>query len=120
MRKDSKERQANRAGVDIASVQRYHGGPARSVNYAYNGFKENRYYTSDRTIKLDNDFNRPDGKPLKGIGLEMEVVSDITSQTVLAEVLDKIIFQSSRRIFSKCRTIALWAEDPMPNVSRKS
>lgn len=92
MRKDAINRQINRRSADIASVQRYHGGNATSSNYAYNGFKCNKYYTSDRTIKLDANFNRPDGKPLKGYGLEIELTSTIRSQTVLAEVLDKIIF----------------------------
>ena len=96
MRKDAKQRQSNGGTANIARVQSYHqyrqDGRRGSANYAFNGFGENLYYTSDRTIKLDADFRRPDGKPLKGYGLEIECVSSIPNQTALAELLDKVIF----------------------------
>lgn len=95
-RKDSKQRQSQNAHerAGIARVQRYHERSNHSAsNYAYDGFKANRYYTSDRFIELDASFNRPDGKPLKGFGLEIELTSNsINNTTVLAEILDKVVF----------------------------
>lgn len=88
MRKESKTIKT----ADIARVQSYHEGGYR-VNYAFAGFKSNRYFTSDRYIALDEHFNRPDGKPLKGFGLEIETECyGIDDTRVLAEVLEKIIF----------------------------
>lgn len=79
--------------VSITRVQGYHeGGYHSNINYAYLGFKSNKYFTSDRFIKLDENFRRPDGKPLKGYGLEIETeCKGIKNQTVYAEVLNKII-----------------------------
>lgn len=79
--------------VEITRVHGYHeGGWESHTNYAYLGFKTNKYFTSDRFIKLDENFNRPDGKPLKGIGFEIETECwGIKNQTVYAEVLNKII-----------------------------
>lgn len=78
--------------ISLAAVQAYHQG-GFTGNYAYQGFAARKYFTSDRYINLDADFRRPDGKPLKGYGLEIETeCNGITSQGVLAEVLDKIIF----------------------------
>lgn len=81
--------------ADIAHVQGYHQGGNYSNRqaYAYRGFKANKYFTSDRYIKLDESFNRPDGKPLMGFGLQIETVCrGVHNQTVLAEIFDKIIF----------------------------
>jgi len=65
-------RNANRE-VTPANLQSYHqGGFGVGERYAYIGFSENRYFTSDRSIKCDENFNRADGKPLKGYGLEIE------------------------------------------------
>ena len=93
-RTDSKLRQSaySANAPEIAIVHSYHSGSGSS-NYAYNGFFDNRYYTSDRFIKLDNNFRRPDGKALKGYGLEIELgCNTISSTTVLAEILDKVVF----------------------------
>ena len=88
MRKDCKQNHT----VAIAHIQGYHDH-AYGTNYAFSGFTANKYFTSDRYIKLDGNFNRPDGKPLKGFGLEIETeCSSITNPTVLAEVLHKIVF----------------------------
>lgn len=88
MRKDSKEHRT----ISLAQVQGYHQG-AYNGNYAYQGFTSRKYFTSDRYIPLDANFNRPDGKPLQGYGLEIETeCQGIRSQAVLAEVLEKIIF----------------------------
>lgn len=79
--------------VRLASVDGYHASGNSRINYAHAGFKANKYFTSDRTIKLDERFNRPDGKPLKGYGLEIETeCNGITRSTAYAEVLEKIIF----------------------------
>jgi len=89
MRKDARKTTA----VNIANVQRYHGGDFRTQNYAFAGFKSNKYFTSDRYEQLTVDFQRLNGKPLCGFGLEIETeCSTITDETVLAEVFDKIIF----------------------------
>jgi hypothetical protein len=80
--------------AQITSVAGYHaGGWSSNISYAYLGFKANKYFTSDRFIKLDENFRRPDGKPLKGYGLEIETECwGLTNQTIYAEVLNKIIF----------------------------
>ena len=78
--------------ISLAAVQGYHQG-GYTGNYAYQGFANRKYFTSDRYINLDANFRRPDGKPLKGYGLEIEAeCNGITKQDVLAEVLDKIVF----------------------------
>lgn len=80
----------------LETVHGYHEGGYGSSNheaYAYMGFKSNKYFTSDRFINLDNEFKRPDGKPLKGYGLEIETeCSGLSNQTIYAEVLQNIIF----------------------------
>ena len=92
MRKDSKQDKQ----ITITDVQGYHqGGWDSGTHYAYLGFKQNKYFTSDRFIKLDDQFRRPDGKPLKGIGLEIETECwGLKNQRIYAEVLNKIIFQA--------------------------
>lgn len=88
MRKEAKQQKH----IEIAHIQGYHGGHWGSQHYAFEGFKTNRYYTSDRTIKLDADFRTPDGKPLKGFGLEIEIECyGIKQEDALADVCDKII-----------------------------
>lgn len=79
--------------INLAGVQGYHRGAGASMNYAFNGWRQNKYFTSDRFIPLDENFNRPDGRPLQAYGLEIETeCNGIMNQTVLAEVYDKIIF----------------------------
>ena len=78
--------------MQLTNVQGYHQGSFNG-NYAYQGYKANKYFTSDRYINLDENFNRPDGKPLRGYGLEIETECyGIDNETVLAEVYDKVIF----------------------------
>ena len=90
MRKDAKKIRT----AELATVQGYHAGASwGSESYAYAGFKSNKYFTSDRYIPLDAHFVRPDGKPLKGYGLEIETeCRGIRNQGVYAEVLSSIIF----------------------------
>ena len=79
--------------VNIARVQDYHEGRTTTENYAYNGFTARKYYTSDRTIPLDENYQRADGKPLKAYGLEIETeCQGITVQRIYAEILEKIVF----------------------------
>ena len=88
MRKDKKTTKT----VQLETVQGYHAG-SYNGNYAYQGFKSNKYFTSDRWIALDSNFNRPDGKPLKGYGLEIETeCRGLSNQTIYAEVLQNLIF----------------------------
>ena len=91
MRKECKQMKT----VELATVQGYHQGGSwtNHESYAFTGFKSNKYFTSDRFIPLDSGFNRPDGQPLQGFGLEIETeCSQITDSDVLAEVYDRIIF----------------------------
>lgn len=89
MRKDAKNRIID---TNLSRIAGYHEGNW-GVNYAFQGFRQNKYFTSDRFIKLDEHFNRPDGKPLQGFGLEIETeCRGIGNSTVLAEVMEKIIF----------------------------
>jgi len=88
MRKDRK----HEINVTTGRIQRYHEG-GNATTYAFRGYKANKYFTSDRFIKLDENFNRPDGKPLQGYGLEIETeCNGIINETVLADVYEKIIF----------------------------
>jgi len=90
MRKESKIQN----NVAMANVQGYHQGGGYGEGYAFAGFKCNKYFRSDRAMKLNDNFERPDGFPLQGYGLEIETeCSSISNQTVLAEVYDKIIFK---------------------------
>ena len=92
MRKESKNR-TNTLRAD-ATIQNYHNGIG-GESYAFNGFGKNLYFVSDRAMELlANAYGlvRADGKALKGFGIEWECVSVINSYTVLAEIMDKIIF----------------------------
>ena len=90
MRKESKTQNRN---ANLSRVDSYHGGNWGSEAYAFQGFKQNKYFTSDRFVALDEHFNRPDGKPLKGYGLEIETeCRGVSNPAVLAECLDKIVF----------------------------
>lgn len=89
MRKESK----TNISTNISTVNGYHARTDCHVNYAFQGWQSNKLFTSDRYIKLDDNFNRADGKPLQAYGLEIELISDsISNTTVLAEVLNKVIF----------------------------
>lgn len=90
MRKEAKTAKT----ATLNRVQGYHEGHSCSTNYAFQGFASNKYFTSDRFIKLDEHFNRPDGKPLKGFGLEIETeCRGLNNSVVYAEVLTNIIFK---------------------------
>lgn len=79
--------------VNLESIQGYHGGNWRE-SYAFEGFKSNKYFISDRYIKLDPHWMRPDGKPLKGFGLEIETECwGVTNNQVLANLLHELIFK---------------------------
>lgn len=89
MRKDAKTTKT----ATISTVDTYHGGMWSSENYAFAGFRSNKYFTSDRYIGLDGNYKRPDGKPLDGVGIEFETeCTGIHNETVYAEVLNNIIF----------------------------
>lgn len=88
MRKEAKTQK----NAVLSQVHNYHEMQAVG-NYAYQGFKQNKYFTSDRFIPLDANFHRPDGEPLKGYGLEIETeCRGLSNRTVYAEVLNNIIF----------------------------
>lgn len=78
----------------LSRVQGYHeGGTWHGEEYAFQGFQSNKYFTSDRYIPMSAEYNRVDGKPLKGYGLEIETeCTGIKNTVVLAEVLNKVIF----------------------------
>lgn len=95
MRADAKRNNTTRT----ASIEGYHsdenGHYVHGERYAFLGYTENRFFTSDRFIRLNESFEREDGKPLKGYGLEIEIeCNSITSDIALAEVLDKIVFSA--------------------------
>ena len=77
----------------LSHIDGYHAQSDWAINYAFQGFRSNKYFTSDRYMQLDEHFRRADGKPLKGYGLEIETeCSGLSNSTVYAEVLEKIIF----------------------------
>jgi len=75
-------------------VQGYHHRETYELNYAVQGFAQNKYFTSDRTKKLDEHFQLEDLTPLKGYGLEIEVeCSRINNAEALAFTLENVAFQ---------------------------
>lgn len=92
MQKKNKARKT----ATVSTVHGYHeGGSLDREDYAYLGFQSNKYFTSDRYIPMSAEYARVDGKPLKGYGLEIETeCHGITNPTVLAEVLNKVIFSN--------------------------
>ena len=89
-----KEKKSEIRVAQTTGVQAYHGRNFNNERYAFEGFTAgNYYYTSDRKIKLDEHFRRPDGKPMKGYGFEIETecFSGMNRQ-VLGEVYERIIF----------------------------
>ena len=93
MRKETKT-QTHKA-VQSSVATGYHAGSySTDVNYAFLGFTENLYFTSDRTKKLDANFKLEDGSPLKGYGLEIELESSkICDDNALAFTLKHLAFQ---------------------------
>ena len=79
--------------VEVIGIQGYHGNNWTGESYAFEGFKSNKYFASDRPIKLTANMERPDGQPLAGFGLEQEVelFGDLTG-FALAELMSKVIF----------------------------
>lgn len=78
------------------NLQGYHAG-ADGEAYAFAGFDSNKLFTSDRTIALDSGFNRADGKPMKGYGLEIETgwglgSNGYTARIILANIFSTAIF----------------------------
>lgn len=94
MRKDRKHENTR---VERGNLQGYHQGGC-GENYAFTGFKRNKYFTSDRAIECDANFNRKDGKALKGYGLEIEtgfVLStqrNSQAQAILSNIMQTAIF----------------------------
>ena len=96
-RKDKTMRKENKTANDRISgsaVQSYHAG-AWDESYAFVGFDGvNKYFTSDRFIKLDSNYQRIDGKACKGFGIEFELESwGFNNQTAFATVLKQMIFK---------------------------
>lgn len=77
-----------------ANVQGYHqGGGWDMETYAFAGFKSNKYFGSDRAMPLNERFERADGRPLKGYGVEWEMECwSINSPKALAAVCTNILF----------------------------
>lgn len=94
MRKSQRTPNARRTN---ANLQGYHARTTMG-NYAFQGFKANKYYTSDRAIPCDENFNRLDGKALKGYGLEIETGFVLNphdsgiAYNILANILETAIF----------------------------
>ena len=83
--------------VELMDVQGYHAG-RNSYDYeayAFEGFKSNKYFTSDRFIPLDANHQRTDGKPIKGFGLEIETECwSVKEHNAVADLLHKIVFST--------------------------
>lgn len=93
MRKETKKQTQKTVSANVATS--YHaGGWSSSTNYAFLGFAENLYFTSDRTKKLDANFQLEDRSPLKGYGLEIELESTkVSDDNALAFTLKNLAFQ---------------------------
>lgn len=93
MRNENRGRTVDRT---IHEVDVYHGR-IHGESYAYAGFQSNKYFTSDRFIPLVEEnaqLKRPDGKPLKGFGPEIETACyGITNQTVYANLLMEVVWK---------------------------
>lgn len=80
-----------------ANLQGYHEGGC-GESYAFRGFKANKYFTSDRFVPCDENFNRLDGKAMKGYGLEIETGFILSTnryregQAILANIFETAIF----------------------------
>ena len=83
--------------INSNNLQGYHAG-GYGENYAFEGFGENLYFTSDRTIKCNNRFQRLDCKPMKGFGLEIETGFILSTQrnsqaqNILANIMATAVF----------------------------
>lgn len=92
-----KRNKTNNQTRQAANLQSYHQGGGCET-YAFTGFKKNLYFTSDRATPCDENFNRLDGKPLRGFGLEIETgfclstQRNIVAQRILANVLETAVF----------------------------
>lgn len=81
-----------RTGLKESTLQGYHQGIFGNESYAFSGFKSNKYFTSDRTIDLDEQFRRKDGKDCKGFGLEIESeCTSINDSIIYAHILKNMI-----------------------------
>ena len=90
MRKEAR----NTIRIERHEQQAYHGREYYSERYAIHGFERNAFWASDRPIALDENWNRPNGEPLKGYGLEVEMeCSGIMSDDALVAVLDGIVLR---------------------------
>lgn len=82
MKKQAKTKQVNELGR--AFINAYHGGSHRNK----------LYFTSDRYEVLDENFKRPNGKELKGFGLEIETENwNITDSSTYAYVLEHLVLE---------------------------
>lgn len=93
MRKSKKQEQVLETRID--GVQHYHECEDEDVDYATYGFEGNYYFTSDRKLKLDQDFYfvEDPSKMLKGYGLEIELeCNTINKSKVLKQVLVNLIW----------------------------
>ena len=93
MRKEMKKENKR---IQAANLQGYHARSEVGINYAFQGFEKNRYFTSDRTIECDENFRRKDGKALKGYGLEIEtgflLNGSSQAKAILSNILSTAIF----------------------------
>lgn len=93
MRKEKKHENKRRTP---AHLQGYHMGNWSGENYAFQGFEKNLYFTSDRTKECDENFNRLDGQPMRGLGLEIEtgfiLHGSSQARAILSNIMTTAIF----------------------------
>ena len=113
------------ARVEQANLQGYHQGIG-GESYAFNGFRQNKYFTSDRTIDCDENFNRKDGKPMKGYGLEIEtgfILStqrNAQAQNILANIMTTAVFGTfPKDLFKQQRDCTITGTECITQVMTK-
>lgn len=85
-----------RKTTDTRGMQGYHHSDGVSRNYAQAGYGDKRYYyASDRKVELERingEWVRKDGKPIKGYGLEIELANNaIVSTSIATNVLRTMV-----------------------------
>lgn len=105
MRKDAKRENER---LELNTLQGYHSITnynGNSESYAFQGYKKNLYFVSDRAQDLDENFRLLDGSEIKGYGLEIETNSNsIDSRSVAANVVKYVVYPLFPANLFKCQS----------------